>query len=237
MKRFAWVRAFLFVFLFISAGSARAQVNQADSLGSGSFSASLEAARPANTLFAMAPQPVPAMPEPVASALASPVPAEPQGVYGVLQEYDWQVYGGYTFLKFYEVPGTLPNMNGFDFDVDYYLHASSFGIEGGVTGVLASVAGVNDKLASAMGGVHYRWSQRGRADLWIHGLAGVAHLVPQTAFGGTNAFGYQVGGGLDMAAGRSKRFGYRVEGDLVGTTFFGTTQYSPKVSVGIFYKF
>lgn len=231
--------AFFCAFLFIWAGSAQAQVNQANSFDSGSFSTSFEAVRPANTLFAMAQQPVPAMamPEPLASAWASPVPAEPQGVYGVFQEYDWQVYGGYTFLKFYEVPGTLPNMNGFDFDVDYYPHAGSFGIEGGVTGVFASVSGVNDKLASAMGGVHYRWSQRGRADLWVHGLVGVDHFVPQTAFGGTNAFGYEVGGGLDMAAGRSKRFGYRVEGDLVGTTFFGTTQYSPKISVGIFYKF
>jgi hypothetical protein len=231
--------AFFCAFLFIWAGSARAQVNQTDSVNSEFSAASFEAASPTNALFALASRPVSAMAmsEPVASAWASPMPAEPQGVYGVFQEYDWQVYGGYTFLKFYEVPGTLPNMNGFDFDVDYYPHASSFGIEGGVTGVFASVAGVNDKLATGMGGVHYRWSKQGRADLWVHGLVGVAHLVPQTAFGGTNAFGYELGGGLDMAAGRSKRFGYRLEGDLVGTTFFGTTQYSPKVSVGIFYKF
>ncbi len=231
--------AFFCAFLFICAGSARAQINQADSVDSGSLSASFQATRPTNALFALASQPSPAMamPEPVASAWASPAPAEPQGVYGVYQEYDWQVYGGYTFLKFYEVPGTLPNMNGFDFDVAYYLHGGSLGIEGGVTGVFASVSGVNDKLATGMGGVHYRWSKQGRAVLWVHGLVGVAHFIPQTAFGGTNAFGYEVGGGLDVAAGRSKRLGYRVEGDLVGTTFFGTTQYSPKVSVGIFYKF
>ncbi len=46
--------------------------------------------------------------------------APPQDVTSVFETYAWQLYGGYTFLRFYELPGITPNMNGFNFSVVYY---------------------------------------------------------------------------------------------------------------------
>src|SRR5208283_764453 len=50
-----------------------------------------------------------------------PAPAAPpQDVTSVFENYAWQLYGGYTFLKFYELPGITPSMNGFNYSVVYY---------------------------------------------------------------------------------------------------------------------
>src|SRR5271165_3774456 len=52
-----------------------------------------------------------------APAFATPAPAAlpaamPQDVQGVFNKYSWDVYAGYTFFRFYEVPGVNSNMNG-----------------------------------------------------------------------------------------------------------------------------
>src|SRR5271167_497065 len=54
-------------------------------------------------------------------ALASPAePAAPQAVTGVFEEYAWQLSGGYSFVRFYELPAITQNMNGFNFSLAYY---------------------------------------------------------------------------------------------------------------------
>ena len=53
-----------------------------------------------------------ASPPAASAALESAEP--PQGVYGVKPIYPFQGYIGYTFLRFYEVPGTTVNTNGFN---------------------------------------------------------------------------------------------------------------------------
>jgi hypothetical protein len=67
-------------------------------------------------------------------------------------------------------------------------------------------------------------------------LFGYAHETPQTIFGSTSALAYTLGGGIDIGA-RNRRFAYRISADMVGSRFFSTYQYSPKISVGIVYKF
>jgi len=170
-----------------------------------------------------------------APALGAPA-ASPQGVYGVLQNYNWQAYAGYTFLRFYEIPGVTGNMNGFNFSVVYYPHAARIGLDGEFAAAFASQAGINTKFALAMGGARYRLPGPRALEVWIHGLAGSSHFLPQTAFGSTDAFGFEAGGGVDLTP-RGKRLGYRLQADMVGTRYFGTHQYSPKISFGLVYKF
>jgi hypothetical protein len=176
-------------------------------------------------------------PAPAAHALFAFAPAEPpQGVYGVFQNFDWQAYAGYTFFRFYEVPNITQNMNGFNFSVAYYPRGGWVAAEGEFVAAFGSQAGVTSKFVLGMGGARFRWSAPRAVEVWVHGLAGGSHFTPQTAFGGQSAFGYEVGGGVDVNA-HHHRMAYRLQGDMVGTRYFGTYQYSPKISAGIVYKF
>ena len=186
---------------------------------------------PGTSLLLSSPAPARAAAAPPLSAPA----ASPQGVYGVLQSYNWQAYAGYTFLRFYEIPGVAGNMNGFNFSVVYYPHTGRLGLDGEFAAAFASQAGVNTKFALGMGGARYRLPGPRELEAWIHGLAGGSHFLPQTAFGSTSAFAFEVGGGIDLTP-RGKRLGYRLQADMVGTRYFGTHQYSPKISFGLVYK-
>jgi hypothetical protein len=221
--------AFLCGIVLIFAVGAEAQVNSGASLLIGS-------PMPA---FA-----VPTEPFPGAAALAfSPTPApaepaepEPQGVYGVLQNYNWQAYAGFTHLVFYELPGVTGNLNGFNMSVVYYPHGGHFAGDGEFAVAFAPQSGVNTTIALGMGGVRYRLQVAPGIELWGHGMAGGAKFVPQTAFGSEGAFAFAVGGGVDLNP-RHKRLGLRLQADMVGTRFFGTHQYNPKISVGVVYHF
>lgn len=174
---------------------------------------------------------------PSAALPAAPIPAlPPQGVHGVYQNYSFQLYGGYTFARFYEVPKVTQTQNGFDMGAAYYFHSGTFGADGELVALFGSALGYTSRLAFAGGGPRYRWSGPRGVELWGHALIGGAHLTPRTAYGPQGAFGYEVGGGVDVSAAH-RRLAYRVEADLLGTRFFSTFQYSPKVSVGIVYKF
>jgi hypothetical protein len=185
--------------------------------------------------FEPADQPaVPRMGMPIPNAAAASDPAEPQGVYGVFQTYNWEFYAGYTFVRFYELPGTTRNLNGFDFSVQYYFKGN-WAFDGEFTSGFASQSGASDRLVAGLGGARYRLASSRGVELWIHGLAGAAHFLPQTPFGSENAFAYAVGGGADLTP-RRRRLGYRLQVDMLGTRFFGTHQYNPEVSVGVVYK-
>jgi hypothetical protein len=157
-----------------------------------------------------------------------------QGVYGVHQNYNWQVYAGYTHLRFYELPGVTGDLNGFDFSVVYYHKGGHLGVDGEFATAFAPQAGVNTKFAAGLGGVRYRLEGPRGIELWAHGMAGGAHFLPQTAFGGTNAFAYAAGGGVDLSP-HNRRLGVRLQVDMLGTLFFGTHQYNPKISFGLVY--
>lgn len=149
--------------------------------------------------------------------------------------YDWELYAGYSFFNFYEVPNVKNLENGFDVTVDYFPGAGWIGAEGDMQATFGHQLGCTSKFVLASGGLRLRWVGPRNTQFFLHGLAGGAHYFPQTPYGGQNAFGYEAGGGVDVAHGR--RIALRGEVDAVGTEFFGTYQYSPKFSIGIVFKF
>jgi len=168
---------------------------------------------------------------------APPAAPAPQGdVHGVYQTYSFQLYGGYTFMRFFEAPHVTQTQNGFNFGGVYYYRSGFVGADGEMLAMFGSALGLKSRLAFAGGGPRIRWSGPRGVEVWGHGLVGGAHLTPRTAFGTQGAFGYEIGGGVDINA-RHRRLAYRMEADMLGTHFFGTYQFSPKVSVGIAYRF
>jgi hypothetical protein len=142
-----------------------------------------------------------------------------------------QIGVGYTFISLNEVPNTTLNSNGLDATAVYY--KDWYGVEGDFTGAFASQAGKSSQLYFGGGGLRLRLPNTYSFEPWVHGVLGYTHLSPQSSFGSDQAFGYKVGGGVDINPHRS-RIGYRVSADLFGSHFFRTYQLSPEVSVGIY---
>jgi hypothetical protein len=223
MRHAATLCGLILVFAF----GATAQIHPESSFFFGSPLPALAAAVPSASPGAFMPA---AAPEPTAA------PAEPQGVYGVIQNFNFQIYGGFTYFRFYELPGTTGNLDGFNVSIVYYPHSGHFGLDGEFAAGFAPQNGVNTTLDAGMGGARFRVANRSGAELWVHALAGGAHFTPRTPYGGESAFAFEAGGGLDLTP-RHHRLGYRIQADVLGTYFFGTYQYNPKISVGFVYKF
>ena len=170
-----------------------------------------------------------------ATSLASKPADPPQGVYGVREVFDWQAYLGYTYVRFYEVPGTTQNKNGFNYSMVYFFK-KWIGADGEFVSTFGSQTGTSSHLLLGMGGGRFRWSAPRDIELWAHGLAGASDFTPQTPYGGQTSLGYEVGAGIDINA-HHRRLAYRVSVDMVGTRYFGTYQYSPKASAGVVFKF
>ncbi len=193
---------------------------------------------PAIPSFAMASAAMPAAAAMPASQTDAPPSGSgadqpPVGVYGVFPSYKWQVYVGYTFLRFYVVPGVEDDTNGVDFSIAYYFR-DRVAVDGELAVTGGTYTGENSQFFLGMGGLRYR-HPLGEAAVWIHGLGGEAHFSPQTAYGGEDAFGYEAGGGIDISP-RRLRVSLRLEADMVGSRFYGTYQYSPKISFGVVFK-
>ncbi len=222
------------VFLVLAV-SARAQENYKQTDGERSDSTDWEifAANTGNSI----PSPEATLAEtPAEFPEALPSRPAPQNVAGVFPSYHWQVYLGYTFSRFYAYPGATPDENGFDLSAAYYFRPGWVGAEGELTPVFGSLAGKSSSLVLGGAGPKVRWSGTHGTELWAHALAGGAHFTPHTPYGGENSFEYELGAGLDIRS-RHQRLAYRVEGDMVGTHFFGTFQYSPKISAGVILNF
>ena len=158
------------------------------------------------------------------------------GVQGVFPHYNFQLYGGYTFVRVYVLPGMSVSRNGFDMSLSYYFRGGHWGMEGALTTAFGNVSGENSNFLFAAGGPRVRWAAPRGLEIWAHGLGGWSHFGPQTAFGSKEAPGYEIGGGVDINAHR-QRLAYRLEADMISTRFYGTSQYSPKFSAGIVFKF
>jgi hypothetical protein len=161
---------------------------------------------------------------------------EPPTVHSVFKSYNWQATAGYTFFRFYIVPGVESNMNGVNLGLVFYPYGKWIGADGEFIGAWGSVQGLSTKYVQGMGGPRFRWSLPRGLEIWGHGLVGGTHFLPQTNLGNQGAFGYEVGGGIDINV-HQKRWSYRASANMVGTRYFGTYQYSPNVSVGVVFKF
>ena len=184
------------------------------------------------------PTPSPAAYLPPATPAATPAPAsaDRQPVYGVLQDFNFQIYGGFTYVRFYELPGVTGNLDGFNVSAVYYPHAGHFGLDGEFVAVFAPQNGGGTTLDGGMGGGRFRLSGPRGIEVWGHALAGGAHFVPKTPYGSEGAFAFEAGGGVDLTPSH-RRLAYRVQADMLGTYFFSTYQYNLKLSVGLVYKF
>jgi hypothetical protein len=168
--------------------------------------------------------------------LLAPSPApEPQEIQGVFENYAWQAYVGYTFVRFYELPNVAENQNGANASVTWY-YRDWLGIDIGALGTHGTIGGASSWTLFVGAGPRLRKSLGRSLEVFGHALIGGAYFSPDTPFGSQGAFGYELGGGVDLKPNHSK-FALRVEGDLLGTRFFQTNQWSPKVSAGIVYNF
>jgi hypothetical protein len=167
------------------------------------------------------------------SLLPAPA-APPQDVTSVFESYAWQLYGGYTFQRFYELPGVTPNMNGFNFSVVYYWK-DWFGVDGEFAATHATQDNVSSWFLFGGGGPRFRWSAKKGIEIWAHALVGGSHFTPQTPAGLQHAFAYELGGGVDLPF--KERWAIRLGGDAMCTTYFNTHQFSPVAHAGLVFRF
>lgn len=160
--------------------------------------------------------------------------APPQDVTSVFENYAWQLYGGYTFLKFYELPGITPSMNGFNYSVVYYWK-DWFGFDGEFAATHATQDDVSSWFLFGGGGPRFRWSAKKGVELWAHALVGYSHFTPQTPAGNQHAFAYELGGGVDLPF--KPRWALRLGADAMCTTYFSTHQFSPTAHAGVVFRF
>jgi hypothetical protein len=178
---------------------------------------------------------------PVLTPYALSAPSEPgvKGpvVVGVFQEYRLLVSAEYSFLRMYVSgrPSVQENMNGFDVGANYYFK-NWVGFDADFMLEFGTLFTNTSHFAFIGGGPRFRWAGPQNVQIWGHALAGFSHLSPRTAFGNMGSFAYEAGGGIDFGP-RNSRLNYRVQADLVGTTFFGTYQFSPRIAAGVVFKF
>jgi hypothetical protein len=226
MQRIFALAGLIFVFAFV----AGAQTNAIQSWNLSSVSL-------LPSPFAAATTPAAPLPGTIAlPAAPSAIPTpDPQQVQGVFVKYDWQAYFGYTFFKFFEVPSIEPNTNGFNFSVQYYFK-DWIAADGEFVATHVTQSGQGGWFIFGGGGPRFRWSLPRGVELWGHGLVGYSNFSPQTPFGGRSAFAYELGMGVDFNI-HHQKWALRLGGDMIGTSYFGTQQYSPKFSAGVVYKF
>ena len=235
MRFIAWSCGLVLLFAL----TARAQLNQSDSL----LLASSDPATTADPSPANAPvASIPAYSAASASAPAASAGSAQFGAPPAAPDYNWQVYIGYTFVRFYELPKVTPfphgltfNSNGLNIEgVHYFRSLNWVALEGDALGTFGPVQ--CSKFALIGGGARVRWQAPHNLELWAHMTLDMAHILPQTSFGGQTSFAYQIGGGVDYFT-SFHNIGMRVETDLVGTHFFNTYQRSIQLSAGVVYRF
>jgi hypothetical protein len=239
MKRFAFLLAIALLCAFNTSAQQNWQNSPLFVSPFGEADAQPAPASPATPSFALTSS-LHAIPEFEPNAASpAPVPAEPpQVVYGVKPNYYFQAYLGYTFVRFYEVPGTEVNMNGFNYSIVYYpdYFKGWIAADGEFVATFGSQFNEKARYLVGMGGARFRWALPRNVEFWAHALVGGSHYVPQTSYGTEGALAYELGGGVDINT-RNSRWAYRIGADVVGTRYFSTYQFSPKVSVGLVYKF
>ena len=231
----------LFAGLLLVAVNSGAQSNFGDSvtLATPSFlSYAATATMPATPASPAADSPTvfasPAFASPAPAAPAVPA-AMPQDVQGVFNKYSWDLYAGYTFFRFYEVPGTTSSMNGGNLSAVYY-YRDWLGADAEVMATYGSQPGQNSWLVFGGIGPRFRYVGPKGIDLWAHAMIGGMFIDPQTPYGGQGALAGLAGVGVDLNA-HHRHVALRVAIDGVASRFFNTYQISPKASVGIVYKF
>lgn len=237
---FLWAAVVTLV-LFALVSAAAAQEDSSISTAPVSSVQTLVASNSATPAFAsvrlLSPDALPAVSGSLDAVAAPSDPASPQvGVINVTPSYSFQAYGGYTFVRYYAFPGREVNRNGFDISMSYFFKKGLFGVEGALTTTFGSIGNNRSDFVFAGGGPRVRWSAPRGLEVWAHGLIGGANFGPSIAGFSQSGLAYELGGGVDITA-HFRRLAYRLEADMIGTRLYNTSQYSPKFSVGLVYKF
>jgi hypothetical protein len=149
-------------------------------------------------------------------------------------EYRWDLETSITFFRF-QSSVYYASMIGFKSGVAYHLD-NWVALEAGVTTGFAPEVFINEhvKYLDYMGGVRIG-PQRDRISPWAHVMVGGAHVLPQTAAGGQNAFAMRAGIGADYRF--NAVFSWRVELDYVRTQFFNSSQNNFQAATGAVFHF
>lgn len=172
---------------------------------------------------------------PAAALPAAPEPAaNPRYIFGERDDYRWQLGVGFEYMRFQSSQFNA-NLFGVNTTLTYYTN-SWFGLEGDViTGFsTGTYFGNHEKIFGGAGGFRIG-SRRAKWEPWGHGLAGGAHLQPQTAAGSRSGIMAIAGGGVDYRV--HARLSFRFEGDWVYTTFFSQSQNSFQGIAGVVLHF
>jgi hypothetical protein len=169
-----------------------------------------------------------AMPE------AAPAEPEPKFVFGTRDDYRWQLALGGSLVRFrssqYYATGVGTNTS-----LAYFTN-EWLAVQGEVTTAFAPTIFRNEhvKFVSYGVGPMVAWRQR-KIEPWMHALVGGVHVLPQVAVGGKNAFGAQIGTGLDYRF--YPHLSARVELDWVRSHLFGEWQDSVQTALDLVLHF
>jgi len=174
--------------------------------------------------------------DPAASASAAEPAAEPRPrfVFGLRDDYRWQLGVGLEFFRF-QSSRIDASLVGENTTVTYFTN-DWFAVEGNLVTGFAPQIYDNEHVKYFGGGGGVRiGSRRARWEPWAHALAGGGHLQPQTAGASRTAFSVQAGGGVDFRL--NSRLSLRAEGDYVFTTFFSQHQNNYQGLAGVVFHF
>jgi hypothetical protein len=177
--------------------------------------------------------------EPAAALPAVPAAqpaATPKYIFGERDDYRWQLGVGFDYFRF-QSSAFNANLIGVNTSVSYFTN-SWFALEGDVVASFSTStyfnSGNHAKIFGGMGGLRIG-SRRAKWEPWLHGLAGGAHLQPQTAEGGRGALMAEAGGGVDYRL--HARLSLRAEADWVYTGYFNQSQNNIQAIGGVVLHF
>jgi hypothetical protein len=173
----------------------------------------------------------PAMP----GAAPQPAAASPKSLYDYDQrDYRWEIALGVALVRF-RSSVYYATAVGVNSDVAFFLRPE-LAVEGSVTTAFAPTIFQNEhiKYLGYDGGARY-YFMTGRWQPWVHGLAGGAHILPQTSLGSQNGFEFLVGGGADYSL--SPRLAVRAEVDYLRTHVFSQWQNDGQASLSFVFRF
>jgi hypothetical protein len=145
----------------------------------------------------------------------------------------FQAYIGYAWTRFTGVPNNPLEMNGFTADFTGYY--KGVGIEGELSGELATLGNETAKQSFLGIGPHFRFGETSRLQPWVHALVGRAHFFPVGLEGGKGGFGWEAGGGVDYRF--THLLSFRVGVDALGSIIASNSQVGPKVHGGVVFNF
>ena len=149
----------------------------------------------------------------------------------------WEVFGGYSYRRF-DAP-TIGfenhlNLNGWNFEGAFNITR-----EWSIVGDASGQYGSSVTLYNFMGGPQYSW-RRDKSKFYGHALFGKAQNTVNIATATRNSFesvGFSAaaGGGYDRDL--TPRFTWRIQGDYLHTSTFGSTQNDFRISTGLVFHF